>query len=138
MKRVTGVGGLFFKCDDPKKQKEWYRDHLGIATDEYGGVFEWRQAEDTTKAGFTAFSTFAKDSNDFAPSKKDFMFNFRVENLAALLEQLKKEGIQQVGEIAEYDYGKFGWILDPEGNKIELWEPKDEVFQEYYKDKTTK
>lgn len=128
MKRVTGIGGIFFKCEDVKAQKEWYQQHLGIppVSDEGGGMFVWREKDAPEQIGITAWSPFKKDSNYFAPSEKPFMFNYRVENLAALLEELKKEGVQIVGAMEEYSYGKFGWIMDPEGNKIELWEPIDE------------
>ena len=136
MKRVTGLGGIFFKCKDPEQMKSWYRDHLGFVTDDHGGVFEWRQAEDADKRGYTAWSPISQKTKYYEPSTKDFMFNYRVENLEKLLELLKAEGVQIVGEIETYDYGKFAHIMDPEGNKIELWEPKDKVFDEYYKKKT--
>ncbi|SHJ67100.1 VOC family protein [Aquimarina spongiae] len=126
--RVTGLGGFFFKTKDPKKVKEWYGKHLGLPVDDYGCTFWWKD-----KAGndcSTQWSPFAEDTSYFAPSKKEFMMNFRVENLVELLETLKKEGVTVVGEIEEYDYGKFGWIVDPEGNKIELWEPIDKAFLE--------
>lgn len=127
-KRVTGIGGIFFKCEDPNKMKEWYGKHLGIKTDQYGGLFKWRDHDDKDKVCTTAWSPFAKDTNYYDPSKKDYMFNYRVENLVELLEQLEKEGVRIVGEIEEYEYGKFGWIMDPEGRKIELWEPVDAPF----------
>ncbi len=125
MKRVTGIGGVFFKCDDPSKMKEWYQNHLGIKSDQYGGKFVWRDHQDKEKECITAWSPFPKDTEYYAPSKKDFMFNYRVENLEELLKVLKEEGVQIVGEMETYEYGKFGWIMDPEGNKIELWEPID-------------
>lgn len=125
MKRVTGIGGIFFKCKDPEEIKKWYNDHLGIKTDQYGGVFVWREQDDPERKGYTAWSPFSDNSKYFFPSKKDFMFNYRVENLEKLLAVLKKEGVEIVGEIEEHEYGKFGWIMDPEGNKIELWEPVD-------------
>lgn len=128
MKRVTGIGGIFFKCDDPDKMKAWYTQHLGIQTDEYGGVFRWRSSEQADKTCYTAWSPFSRESKYFEPSKKEFMFNYRVDDLEGLLEVLKQEGVTVVGEIESYSYGKFGWILDPEGNKIELWEPVDEGF----------
>lgn len=128
MKRVTGIGGIFFKCDDPDKMKSWYNDHLGIQTDKYGGVFKWRKAEAPEQTAYTAWSPFSRESTYFEPSKKEFMFNYRVADLEVLLATLKEEGVTVVGEIESYPYGKFGWILDPEGNKIELWEPKDEGF----------
>ncbi len=126
MKRVTGIGGVFFKCDNPDSQKQWYKEHLGIETDQYGGKFLWRDNDNPEIKCMTAWSTFKADTKYFSPSEKPFMFNYRVENLVALLEELRKEGVQVVGEMEEYDYGKFGWILDPEGNKIELWEPINE------------
>jgi predicted enzyme related to lactoylglutathione lyase len=125
MKKVTGIGGIFFKCKDPKKMSEWYKTHLGLDTNEYGASFEWREAEDTTKKGVTQWSPFAETTKYFEPSTKDFMINYRVENLEELVEQLKKEGITIADEIQTFDYGKFVHIIDVEGNKIELWEPKD-------------
>lgn len=122
LKRVTGIGGFFFKSDDPKKMKEWYKDHLGIPTDNYGWTFRWK--DNDGNEGCTQWSPFDVNTNYFKPSEKPFMMNFRVDNLAALLEVLKTEGVTVVGEMESYDYGNFGWILDPEGNKIELWEPK--------------
>ena len=124
--RVTGMGGLFFKTEDPKKTKDWYQKHLGFNTDAWGCTFWWKD-NDGNKAS-TQWSPFKDDTTYFAPSKKDFMFNYRVENLVELLEVLEKEGVTIVGKMEEYDYGKFGWILDNDGNKIELWEPKDDAF----------
>ena len=121
--RVTGIGGIFFKCKDPKTVREWYKTHLGLNTNPYGAVFEWHQGADSTKKGFTNWNPFKETTKYFEPSAKDFMINYRVDDLAALLEQLKQEGVQIVGEMQVYPYGKFGWILDPEGNKVELWEP---------------
>ena len=129
MKRVTGIGGLFFKSKNPEKTKEWYQKHLGIKSGKYGGTFEWRHAKDEKKKGFTAWGPFNKDTDYFAPSEKEFMFNYRVDDLEKLLEVLKKEGVEVVGEMEVYDYGKFGWIMDPDGQKIELWEPVDEVYE---------
>jgi lactoylglutathione lyase len=123
MKRVTGLGGAFFKCADPAAQRAWYTKHLGIETTDYGAVFEWRLLDDPDELGATAWNTFPANTKHFQPSDKPFMFNYRVENLVALLEELKKEGVQIVGEMQDSEYGKFGWIMDPEGNKIELWEP---------------
>jgi len=125
MKKVTGIGGIFFKCKDPKKMKEWYKTHLGLNTNEYGATFEWREASDPTKKGSTQWSTFPETTKYFEPSAKDFMVNYRVADLEALVEQLKKEGVTIVDKIETYDYGKFVHIIDMEGNKIELWEPKD-------------
>jgi D-3-phosphoglycerate dehydrogenase len=126
-KRVTGMGGFFFKSNDSKKLIEWYGKHLGLKTDPYGSTFWWKDKEG--KDCSTQWSPFAADTTYFSPSEKQFMQNFRVENLEFLLENLKQEGVTIVGEIETYDYGKFGWILDPEGNKIELWEPIDKAFQ---------
>jgi predicted enzyme related to lactoylglutathione lyase len=126
-KRVTGLGGIFFKTQDPEKIKQWYQTHLGLPTNQYGSTFFWREADNSEHLGRTEWSPFKADTQYFAPSQKDFMFNYRVENLVELLEVLKQEGVQIVGEMEEYEYGKFAWILDPEGNKIELWEPIDEV-----------
>lgn len=130
MKRVTGLGGVFFKTADPKKLKAWYGKHLGLPVDEYGASFRWMDLEnkEAKVPALTAWSPFKEDTAYFQPSEKQFMFNYRVENLVELLKVLKEEGVQIVGEMEEYPYGKFGWIMDPEGNKIELWEPKDEGF----------
>ena len=125
MRRVTGLGGVFFKCQEPEKMKEWYRARLGIESDQYGGMFTWRNPDAPGETCITAWSPFPADTKCFHPSEKAFMFNYRVENLAALLEELRKEGVTVVGEVEEFEYGKFGWIMDPEGNKIELWEPID-------------
>lgn len=125
MKRVTGIGGIFFKCKDPKKMREWYQTHLGMNTNQYGAVFEWRQAEDSSKKGFSQWSPFSERTKYFEPSTKEFMINYRVENLVALVEELKKEGVTITDTVEKYDYGMFVHIMDAEGNKIELWEPND-------------
>jgi predicted enzyme related to lactoylglutathione lyase len=124
MKRVTGIGGIFFKCQDPAKLKQWYQTHLGFDGDPYGVKFEWEQTDDPEKRGYTLWSPFPDKTQYFAPSTKDFMINYRVENLEALVAELKKEGVTLLDDIETYDYGKFVHLLDPEGNKIELWEPK--------------
>ena len=130
MKRVTGLGGVFFKTEDPKKIKAWYEKHLGMNMDEYGFSFRWKDLDnpDANVPALTAWSPFKEDTTYFSPSKKQFMFNYRVENLVELLKALKEEGVEIVGEIQEFPYGKFGWIMDPDGNKIELWEPIDSGF----------
>ena len=125
MKKVTGIGGVFFKCDDPKGMNEWYAKNLGLPTGDYGANFEWRQADDPSKSGSTAWSTFPQDTKYFNPSAKPFMINYRVENLVELVEELKKDDVTVVDEIAEYDYCKFVHLLDPEWKIIELWEPID-------------
>ena len=124
-KKVTGIGGIFFKCKDPKQMNEWYKTHLGFNTTEYGVNFEWREESDPEKKGTTVWNPFSETTRYFEPSTKDFMLNYRVADLEALVEELKKEGVTIVDNIETYDYGKFVHILDPEGNKIELWEPKD-------------
>jgi len=120
MKRVIGIGGIFFKAENPKQLAAWYEKHLGI---DFGGKtysdFQFQKRE----KGWTAFSLFKQDTQYFDPSAKEFMLNLRVENLDALLETLRGEGVHVFDEIEDGDYGKFGWILDPEGNKIELWQP---------------
>ena len=125
MKKVTGIGGIFFKCKDPNKVREWYKTHLGLDAGPYGASFEWRQAEDPAKKGMTQWNPFAETTKYFEPSTKDFMINYRVDNLEALVEELKKNGVTLVDTIEAVDYGKFVHILDAEGNKVELWEPKD-------------
>jgi D-3-phosphoglycerate dehydrogenase len=126
-KRVTGIGGLFFKSKNSKELVAWYGKHLGLKTDDYGSTFWWKDSKGNDCS--TQWSPFAEDTTYFAPSEKQFMQNFRVHNLEELLLQLKEEGVTIVGEMESYDYGKFGWILDPEGNKIELWEPIDYIFK---------
>jgi catechol 2,3-dioxygenase-like lactoylglutathione lyase family enzyme len=126
MKRVTGIGGIFFKCANPDATKEWYGKHLGLPTDPYGASFEWRQLENPDEKGTTVWSPFAANTTYFEPSQAEFMVNYRVENLVELVAALKAEGVTVLDEIATYDYGKFVHILDPDGRKIELWEPVDE------------
>jgi D-3-phosphoglycerate dehydrogenase len=125
-KRVTGIGGVFFKSENPTVLKDWYKKHLGLNTDNYGCTFWWKDKEGNDAS--TQWSPFAADTKYFEPSQKQFMQNFRVHDLDGLLIKLKEEGVTIVGKPESYDYGKFGWIIDPEGNKIELWEPNDKVF----------
>ncbi|MGY3214227.1 VOC family protein [Mucilaginibacter sp. HD30] len=125
MKKVTGIGGVFFKANNPKAMNDWYAKNLGLPSGEYGTTFEWREAEDPAKTGSTSWCAFPADTKYFNPSEKPFMINYRVEDLVALVEELKKDGVTIVDEIATYDYGKFVHILDPEGNIIELWQPID-------------
>lgn len=124
-KKVTGIGGIFFKCKDPKKLREWYETHLGLNTNQYGAVFEWYQGADSTKKGFLQWSPFRETTKYFEPSTKDYMINYRVENMVSLVEQLKKNGVAVTDSIQTFEYGKFVHILDIEGNKLELWEPND-------------
>lgn len=127
--RVTGIGGIFFKCKDPAQMRAWYQKNLGLNTNAYGAVFEWRQGADTTKKGFTQWSPFKESTKYFAPSTKDYMINYRVDNLDQLLVELSKNGVTITDSVETYDYGKFVHILDIEGNKIELWEPNDLVYE---------
>ncbi len=129
IKKVTGIGGIFFKCKDPKKIREWYETNLGLNTNQYGAVFEWRQGADSSKKGFSQWSPFNEKTNYFEPSTREFMINYRVENLEALVDQLKKAGVTITDKIAVVEYGKFVHIMDIEGNKIELWEPNDIEFE---------
>ena len=126
-KRVTGLGGIFFKTKDSKATKQWYGKHLGLPVDDYGCTFWWND-QDGNKAS-TQWSPFKDDTTYFEPSKQPFMVNFRVENLNNLITVLKSEGVTIVGDIQTFEYGKFARILDPEGNKIELWEPIDSAFE---------
>ena len=125
--RVTGIGGFFFKCSDPEAVKDWYKTHLGLSTEKYGCTFWWKDKQGNDCS--THWGPFKEDTTYFEPSKKEFMMNFRVENLVELLDTLRSEGVTIIGEIEEYEYGKFGWIMDAEGNKLELWEPVDSAFQ---------
>jgi predicted enzyme related to lactoylglutathione lyase len=122
-KKVTGIGGIFFKCKNPKQMRAWYQQHLGLNTNSYGATFDWYEAPDSTKKAQTQWTPFPEKTKYFEPSKQDFMINYRVENLEVLVEELKKEGVNIVDTIATYEYGKFVHILDGEGNKVELWEP---------------
>jgi predicted enzyme related to lactoylglutathione lyase len=130
MKRVTGIGGIFFKCPDPEATRVWYERHLGFQTDPYGTTFEWRHADTPDQKGFTAWSPMKASTTYFDPSPKEFMINYRVENLTELVEILKSEGVTVLDEIETFDYGKFVHILDPDGQKVELWEPADAVYDQ--------
>lgn len=127
MSYITGIGGVFIKSKDGKKLKAWYHKHLGIPVDEYGATFKLRDHANPEKEGYTVWSPFKADTKYFAPSEKDFMINFRVSDLDGLLKKLKSEGIEQIGEMDDSDFGKFAWIIDPEGTKIELWEPGERM-----------
>ena len=124
MKRVIGIGGIFFKSKDPEKLRAWYQKHLGLEPDAYGGVvFDCRDHHGSETAVQTVWSVFPSDTAYFDPGSAPFMINYRVENLDSLLRQLRSEGVAVDEHIEQYAYGRFGWIMDPEGNKIELWEP---------------
>lgn len=121
MKRVTGLGGIFFKARDPAALNAWYREHLGLDVSEWGGtVFKWA---DDSPTGTTLWTPFKADTGYFAPSDAPFMVNFRVADLHGLLAALRAEGCEVLEKVDESEYGKFGWVMDPEGNKVELWEP---------------
>lgn len=137
-KKVTGIGGIFFKCNDPEMMKDWYSKNLGLVRDEYGSVFEFRKSDEPDKKGYSVWNPFPKDTNYFKPSEKEFMVNYRVEDIENLVRELKEAEVNVIDDIETYEYGKFVHILDPEGNKIELWEPIDEVFTKMYEGKTTK
>ena len=126
-KRVIGLGGVFFKSEDSATLRDWYNKHLGIESESWGAVFEWRRKDNPDDLTSTAWNPFKKDTTYFEPSKKDFMINYQVENLYDLLTQLAEEGVTIIGEPQDSEYGKFGWIIDPEGNKIELWEPPKNI-----------
>ena len=125
--RVTGIGGIFFKSKDPKASKQWYSKNLGLVTNQYGSVFEFRNANRPEEINYLEWSVFNAGTSYFAPSEKEFMINYRVQNMEGLLRSLKKNGVTVVDSIQQVDYGKFVHILDPEGNKIELWEPVDSI-----------
>jgi predicted enzyme related to lactoylglutathione lyase len=124
MKRVTGIGGIFFKAKDPKALGAWYREHLGLDVSDWGGaIFPW--GGEGSEAGMTIWSPFAQDTDKMAPSPASFMLNFRVDDLDALLAALRAEGCTVIDNDEPSEFGKFGWVMDPEGNKVELWEPPE-------------
>ncbi|HLH09330.1 MAG TPA: VOC family protein [Terriglobales bacterium] len=125
MKRVTGLGGVFLKCTDPQKMYDWYERHLGIERLEHGesAVFQWRDPQQPEEVGMTVWALFPRDSTYFKNSSSPVMLNYRVADLDALLEALAREGVSIDPHRENYDYGRFAWITDPEGNRIELWEP---------------
>lgn len=124
MERVTGIGGIFFKAKDPKRLLAWYREHLGIDCMEFGAIFRW-QDDPGAATGMTVWSPFAEDTSYFAPSTASFMINFRVRNLDVMLAQLKDAGVAVDDKVQVEDNGRFGWAMDPEGNRFELWEPAE-------------
>lgn len=123
MKKVTGLGGVFFKVNDPQKTRDWYRNHLGIESESWGAQFHWRDHDHPENVGYSAWSPFKKESTYMYPSPHSFMINYRVDNLPELLKLLKDEGVEQIGEMEDTEFGKFAWIMDPDKNKVELWEP---------------
>ena len=124
MKRVTGIGGIFFNARDPRALCVWYKKHLGIDVQEWGGTsFTWSDADGNPMKGTTIWSVSSADSKHFAPSTSSFMINYRVDDLASLLQTLREEGCNVLEKTDDSEYGKFGWVMDPEGNKVELWQP---------------
>lgn len=124
MTRVLGIGGVFFKSEYPEALREWYAKHLGIVSEgENGAMFRWSQPDSPAKDGFTAWCIFPAATKYFGASKAGFMMNYIVDDLHVTLKALQEEGVWVDPKVEEYDYGKFGWIMDPEGNRIELWEP---------------
>lgn len=123
MAKITGIGGVFFKAKDPKALKAWYHQHLGMALEDWGGaVLKWPddKAEDR---GMTVWQLSDRESSWFSPSESSFMINYRVDNLVEMIEQLKASGTKIHQGPESHENGKFAWVMDPEGNKVELWEP---------------
>jgi predicted enzyme related to lactoylglutathione lyase len=126
MKRVTGIGGIFFKARDPQALAQWYRVHLGMDVEEWGGVaFRWVTPDNPGGTGTTVWSPFKADTTYFSPGRASFMVNYRVDDLHAVLAALRAEGCQVEDKVEESSFGKFGWVIDPEGNKLELWQPPE-------------
>lgn len=125
--KVTGIGGIFFTASDPELIKNWYGKNLGLAIDDFGSPFEFRNANNPEEINYLRWSPFDKSTDYFAPSEKQFMVNYRVQHIDELVKKLKENGVTIVDDIQSYDYGKFVHIMDPDGNKIELWEPVDSV-----------
>jgi len=126
MKRVTGIGGIFIKSADTKRLRDWYKKHLGIEIEEWGGTaFRWAGPHNPSGHGTTVWNVFEASSNYFDPGKAPFMVNYRVHDLLALVDALRAEGCEVIGKVDESEYGKFGWVMDPDGNKVELWEPPE-------------
>jgi len=126
MKRVTGIGGVFIKSGNVQKMRDWYRKHLGVEIEPWGGAaFRWAGPHNPDGHGTTVWNLFEASSDYFAPSQAPFMVNYRVDKLEPLLAALREEGCQVAGDMQDSEYGKFGWVVDPDGNKIELWEPPE-------------
>ena len=126
--KVTGIGGIFFFSKNPRETKEWYGKNLGLAINDYGSSFEFRNANRPEEINYLQWSVFEERTDYFKPSEKEFMINYRVQNMEGLIKKLRENGVTIVDEIEEFEYGKFVHIMDPEGNKIELWEPVDSIF----------
>lgn len=131
MAKITGIGGIIFKSQDPEALQQWYRKHLGIDTDEHGvASFYWREKATPVHIGRTVLEVFGEDADNFKPGKAPFMVNFRVDNLDEFLAELKAAGIEVLDEIFTFEAGRLGWAIDPEGRKLEFWEPSGEEGQE--------
>lgn len=135
--KVTGIGGIFYYSNNPEKTREWYSKNLGLEVNEWGSSFEFRNAHRPDEINYLQWSPFEQGDEYFSPSKKEFMINYRVQNIEGLISKLKNNGITILDDIETYDYGKFVHIMDADGNKIELWEPIDRVLTEIGS-KTTK
>jgi predicted enzyme related to lactoylglutathione lyase len=126
MKRVIGIGGIFFQAKDPVALRAWYKTHLGIDVQEWGGVaFKWEDSNGDPVNGTTIWSIAEADTTSFAPSKSPFMINYRVDDLSTLLKALRVEGCDVLEKTDDSEFGKFAWVIDPEGNKVELWQPPE-------------
>lgn len=124
MKRVTGIGGIFFKAQHPVELRAWYKKHLGVDVQDWGGTaFSWADAEGKPSNGSTVWCISGADGEQFTPSQSSFMINYRVDDVDAVLALLREEGCQVLEQSEDSEYGKFGWVMDPEGNKVELWQP---------------
>jgi predicted enzyme related to lactoylglutathione lyase len=123
MEKVTGIGGIFFRGRDPEKLSAWYQKHLGIPVEGGHAEFDWNDSQRSGRNGRTVWSVFPAETDYFGPTRPTFMINYRVSNLQRMLAQLARLGVP-VEKVDDYDYGRFAWITDPEGNRIELWEPK--------------
>jgi predicted enzyme related to lactoylglutathione lyase len=134
--RITGIGGVFFQCNEPAKLKEWYAKHFGLKIDQYGAVFEFRNTDAPEEINYLSWSPFGKKSTYFKPGNKNFMVNYRVEGLWQLLKELRASGTT-IMDSSSYDYGDFAHVLDPDSTLIELWEPRDSVFTRLYSRSTT-
>ncbi len=128
--RVTGIGGIFFRSADPGQINKWYGHNLGLAIDDFGSPFEFRNANNPEEINYLRWSPFEEETEYFLPSEKDFMINYRVQNIEGLVRKLRNNGVTILDTIAAFEYGKFIHIMDPEGNKIELWEPNDSFLTE--------
>ena len=126
--KVTGIGGIFFRSKNPKEVREWYGKNLGLAINDFGSPFEFRNANRPEEINYLTWNPFDEGTDYFAPSEKEFMINYRVQNIEGLVKKLRLNGVTIVDSIEEFEYGKFVHIMDPEGNKIELWEPIDSFF----------